>query len=74
MPRMTRDGIDQARDGIESKRYSLTALAKASDMPVTTLATMLEEKWGRRVFEAVDRIERLKVGMKVIDRQKEGVD
>jgi hypothetical protein len=68
---MTRDVIEKARVGVVSKRYSLTELARASDIPLTTLATMLEEKWGGRVFDAIDRLERLKVGMKVIDCQKE---
>jgi len=68
---MTREIIERAREGVEKKRYSLTSLARASDIPLTTLATMLDSSWGGRIFDSIDRLERLNVGMKVIDCQKE---
>ena len=68
---MTKDVIERAREGVAAKQYSLTELARVSDIPRTTLATMLEAKWGGRVFDAIDRLDRLRTGMKVLDCQKE---
>ena len=68
---MTKDVIERAREGVAAKQYSLTELARVSDIPLTTLATMLEDKWGGRVFDAIDRLDRLRTGMKVLDCQKE---
>ncbi|MCH2075192.1 MAG: helix-turn-helix domain-containing protein [Puniceicoccaceae bacterium] len=68
---MSHEIIKQARDGIEAKSYSITDLAREAGIPQATLSDMLQEGWGKRVFQACERLERLKDGMRVIDRQNE---
>lgn len=67
---MMRDVIEKARAGVAAKDYSLTELARLSDIPIPALQAMLDADWGSRVFETIDRLQRLEVGMKCIDRQK----
>lgn len=67
---MMKEVIEKAREGVAEKRYTLTELARLSDIPIPALQVMLNENWGSRVFETLERLERLKVGMKCIDRQK----
>ncbi len=57
---MTNDTLKRLRAGVKSKRYSLTDVAKISDIPLTTLADMLDDGWGGRVLTTIERLDNLK--------------
>ena len=67
---MARIVLSRAREGVRKKRYTVSQLAAATGIPQNTLSEMLQDRWGRRVFDAIDRLERLNQVMDTLDRQK----
>lgn len=57
---MTKDTLNRFRVGIRDKRFSLTEVSRASDIPLTTLADMLDDDWGGRVLTTIERLDDLK--------------
>lgn len=55
--------LKRLRAGLESKSFTLRDVAKETGIPAVTLHDMLQDGWGKRVFQAFDRIERISVAI-----------
>lgn len=56
---MSKTTLTRFRAGVKAKQYSLTEVARLSGIPLTTLADMLSDDWGGRVFKTIDRLDSL---------------
>jgi hypothetical protein len=63
---MTSDLLHRFREGVSSKRFTLTQLAALSGVSITTLSDMTDPDWRPQIL---DRLERLKKALDVIDSQ-----
>jgi len=60
---MSKAIVERFRNGLRAKRFTLTAVARKTGIPLTTLAERQNEAWGQRLFEALDRLSRLEKAM-----------
>lgn len=63
---MNTDILQRFRDGVASRRFTLTQLAKISGLPLSTLSDMSDESWRPQIFEKLERLER---GLNTLERE-----
>lgn len=71
---MSKAVVDRFREGLRAKRFTLTAVARATGIPLTTLAEMQNEAWGQRLFEALDRLTRIEQAMDELEGKPRDAD
>ena len=61
---MNTDPLNRFREGLAAGRFTMTQVAAASGIPLTTLSDMKDESWGTRITDrlnsldaAIDQIE-----------------
>lgn len=62
---MNTDVLHRLREGVASKRFTLTKLAELSGVPLATLSDMSHEHWRPQILE---RFEKLRAALDQIDR------
>lgn len=62
---MSTDVLHRLREGVASKRFTLTKLAELSGVPLATLCDMSHEHWRPQIL---DRFEKLRAALDQIDR------
>ncbi len=60
---MAHDILSRLRKGIEDKKFTLTAIARETDIPLTTLDHMRKEKPSQRIKETLDRLHAIEKAM-----------
>ncbi|MEL6804079.1 MAG: hypothetical protein AAFO91_09890 [Bacteroidota bacterium] len=65
---MTKDTLNRFREGIRDKRFSLTDVSRTSNIPLTTLADMLDDDWGGRVLTTIERLDSLRDAINGLER------
>lgn len=60
---MAYDVLTRLREGIRKKKFTLTAVAKESGIPLTTLDHMRKEKPAQRIEETLTRLEAIDKAM-----------
>lgn len=60
---MAHDVLTRLREGLAAKKFTLTAIARETEIPLTTLDHMRKEKPAQRIEETITRLEAIQKAM-----------
>lgn len=69
---MAHDVLSRLRKGLDEKKFTLTAIAREADIPLTTLDHMRKEKPSQRIEETLARLEAIKRALDKIAPESSG--
>lgn len=66
---MANQTLHRLREGLKAKRFTLTAAANASGIPISRLSEMAADDWGNRVLQTIERLESLDCALDQLEGQ-----
>lgn len=59
--------LQRLREGLDSKKFRLTSVARMAGLPATTLDHMRKQGWGERIEEQLERVEAIKGALDTLE-------